>query len=447
MDDNTYDFDMTKAPQTIIKVIGVGGGGGNAVSNMYREGIRDVSFVLCNTDNQALQKSEVPDKLLIGRNTTNGLGSGNVPEKGKAAANESEKEIHDMLDDGTRMAFVTAGMGGGTGTGAGPVVAKISKDMGILTVGIVTIPFVFEGRPKIVKALKGVREMAQNVDSLLVINNERLRNFADMPVPQANRKADETLTIAAKSIAEIVTTNLEQNVDFADVDTTMRNSGVALISIGFGEGEGRLHQAINEALENTLVNDVNNIFNAKRVAFVIYYSHEDELRISEMTDIHNFMSQFKTEYEVKWGHGYDDSLGHKIKITILVTGFGLEDILSQSEQQELATEEEIRLAAEQEEAARKRREEEDKWVKQYYGEYIDSRPNAEIVVLTLDELDDDALISFMEVIPAYKRTAKDVQQIRRKEESPARPQAPSFVSPSLASNKKNKPGSTVISFK
>ena len=295
MDDNTYDFDLAKAPQTIIKVIGVGGGGGNAVSNMYREGIRDVSFVLCNTDNQALQKSEVPNKLLIGQNTTHGLGSGNVPEVGEKAALESEEDIYRMLDDGTRMAFVTAGMGGGTGTGAGPVVAKISKDMGILTVGIVTIPFVFEGRPKIVKALRGVRNMAQNVDSLLVINNERLRNFADMPVPQANRKADETLTIAAKSIAEIVTTDLEQNVDFADVDTTMRNSGVALISIGFGEGEGRLRQAITEALESTLVNDVNNIFNAKRVAFVIYYSHEDELRISEMDDIHDFMSQFRGE--------------------------------------------------------------------------------------------------------------------------------------------------------
>ena len=370
MDDNTYDFDLAKAPQTIIKVIGVGGGGGNAVSNMYREGIRDVSFVLCNTDNQALQKSEVPNKLLIGQNTTHGLGSGNVPEVGEKAALESEEDIYRMLDDGTRMAFVTAGMGGGTGTGAGPVVAKISKDMGILTVGIVTIPFVFEGRPKIVKALRGVRNMAQNVDSLLVINNERLRNFADMPVPQANRKADETLTIAAKSIAEIVTTDLEQNVDFADVDTTMRNSGVALISIGFGEGEGRLRQAITEALESTLVNDVNNIFNAKRVAFVIYYSHEDELRISEMDDIHDFMSQFKTEYEVKWGHGYDDSLGHKIKITILVTGFGLEDILTKTEQQELVTEEQLREMAEKEEAERKRRAEEDALMGRYYGEYI-----------------------------------------------------------------------------
>ena len=440
MDDNTYDFDLAKAPQTIIKVIGVGGGGGNAVSNMYREGIRDVSFVLCNTDNQALQKSEVPNKLLIGQNTTHGLGSGNVPEVGEKAALESEEDIYRMLDDGTRM-------GGGTGTGAGPVVAKISKDMGILTVGIVTIPFVFEGRPKIVKALRGVRNMAQNVDSLLVINNERLRNFADMPVPQANRKADETLTIAAKSIAEIVTTDLEQNVDFADVDTTMRNSGVALISIGFGEGEGRLRQAITEALESTLVNDVNNIFNAKRVAFVIYYSHEDELRISEMDDIHDFMSQFKTEYEVKWGHGYDDSLGHKIKITILVTGFGLEDILTKTEQQELVTEEQLREMAEKEEAERKRRAEEDALMGRYYGEYIDSRPNAEIVVFAVDELDDDALISFMEDKPAYKRTAKDVQQIRRKGEEPVRTQGMSFTSPATNQNKKPKSGGTVISFR
>ena len=290
--------------------------------------------------------------------------------------------------------------------------------------------------------------MAQNVDSLLVINNERLRNFADMPVPQANRKADETLTIAAKSIAEIVTTDLEQNVDFADVDTTMRNSGVALISIGFGEGEGRLRQAITEALESTLVNDVNNIFNAKRVAFVIYYSHEDELRISEMDDIHDFMSQFKTEYEVKWGHGYDDSLGHKIKITILVTGFGLEDILTKTEQQEFVTEEQQLEIAKKEEEERKRRAEEDAWVVQYYNEYIDSRPKAEIVVLTVDELDDDALISFMEDKPAYKRTAKDIQQIRRKGEEPARPQkSMSFSSPVISQGKKSKSGGTKISFR
>lgn len=445
MDENTYDFDLAKSPQTIIKVIGVGGGGGNAVSNMYREGIQDVSFVLCNTDNQALQKSDVPNKLLIGQNTTHGLGSGNVPEKGKEAALESEEDIREMLSDGTRMAFVTAGMGGGTGTGAGPIVAKISKNMGILTVGIVTIPFVFEGRPKIVKALRGVQEMAQNVDSLLVINNEKLRNFADMPVPQANRKADETLTIAAKSIAEIVTTTLEQNVDFADVDTTMRNSGVALISIGYGEGEGRLRQAINEALENTLVNDVSNVYNAKRVAFVIYYSHEDELRISEMTDIHNFMGQFKTEYEVKWGHGYDDSLGRKVKITILVTGFGLEDVLMQNQQKDLLTEEELLAAAEQEEKARKEREKEDSWMDRYYGDYLNTRPNAEIVVLTLDELDDDRMIAYMEEVPAYKRTSKDPQLQDRKGSNPGRRSVASPVTPS-ASEKQPNAGITPIRF-
>ena len=306
----------------VIKVVGVGGGGTNAVNRMIEEGIRGVEFVAINTDAQALAISDADIKVHIGTDLTRGLGAGANPEVGRKAADESRDDIAEALA-GADMVFITCGEGGGTGTGGAPVIARLAKDMGILTVGIVTIPFVFEGRPKIVKALRGVRNMAQNVDSLLVINNERLRNFADMPVPQANRKADETLTIAAKSIAEIVTTDLEQNVDFADVDTTMRNSGVALISIGFGEGEGRLRQAITEALESTLVNDVNNIFNAKRVAFVIYYSHEDELRISEMDDIHDFMSQFKTEYEVKWGHGYDDSLGHKIKITILVTGFGL----------------------------------------------------------------------------------------------------------------------------
>ncbi len=445
-DDKLYDFDMAKSPQTIIKVIGVGGGGGNAVSNMYREGIRDVSFVLCNTDNQALQKSEVPDKLLIGQNTTHGLGSGNVPEVGEKAAKESEEDIRRMLDDGTRMTFITAGMGGGTGTGAGPIVAKISKDMGILTVGIVTIPFVFEGRPKIVKALHGVRKMAQNVDSLLVINNERLRNFVDMPVPEANRKADETLTIAAKSIAEIVTTNLEQNVDFADVDTTMRDSGVALISIGFGEGEGRLHLAIKEALESTLVNDVNNIYNAKRVAFVIYYSPEDPLRISEMTDIHNFMAKFRTEYEVKWGHGYDDSLGHKIKITILVTGFGLEDVLSQ-DQQDL-TDEEIQAAAEKAEAEQKRREEDNALMERYYGDYLNTPSNAEVVVLTLDELDDDRMIAYMEDTPAYKRTAQDLVPLRGKESGMNRPLSHTHtpqVSDKTKSDK-TKRGGRVISF-
>ena len=326
MDDTILNFNMPVDTLKIIKSIGVGGGGGNAVTNMYKEGINDVSFVLCNTDNQALHKSEVPNKLLIGMNTTGGLGAGNLPEKGEAAALESEAEIRAMLNDGTKMAFITAGMGGGTGTGAAPVIAKISRSMGILTVGIVTIPYLFEGRSKLVKALKGVRRMAENVDSLVVVNNQDLLGFEELSVPQANRKADETLTIAARSIAEIITTNLEQNVDFADVDTTMRNSGVALVSVGIGEGEGRLRLAIEQALDSTLANDKDKIYNAQRVAFVIYYSHENELKISEMADVDSFMDKFNTEYEVKWGHGYDDTLGDKIKITIVATGFGLEDV-------------------------------------------------------------------------------------------------------------------------
>ena len=214
MDDNLLNIKMTTTPDAIIKVIGVGGGGGNAVSNMYKEGIHNVSFVLCNTDMQALNGSEVPMKLLLGRTTTCGLGSGDQPERGRKAAEESEEEIRKMLSDGTKMAFITAGMGGGTGTGAAPVIARISKEMGILTVGIVTIPFQFEGQFKIVQALEGVEAIAKNVDALLVINNEKVRELYSeigLKISVAYAKADETLTIAAKSIAEIITIQGVQN--------------------------------------------------------------------------------------------------------------------------------------------------------------------------------------------------------------------------------------------
>ncbi len=447
------EFDYQTESPKIIKVIGVGGGGGNAVSNMYREGIRDVSFVLCNTDNQAMQKSAVPNKLLLGKTITQGLGAGNNPEKGEAAAVESEDEIRNMLNDGTRMAFITAGMGGGTGTGAAPIVAKVSKDMGILTVGIVTIPFLFEGEMKINKALKGLRNMEKNVDSLLVINNQRVMDFDNMTISEANRKVDTTLTIAAKSISEIITTDLEQNVDFADVDTTMRNSGVALVSVGYGEGEGRLQQAIDEALGRTLVNDVKNVFHGKRVAFVIYYSHESELRAPEFKVIHKFMEQFKTQYEVKWGYGFDDTLGNKIKITLLVTGFGLSDILTNNEQQVMLTEEERRLAAEQEEARRKAQEEQKKLFDQYYGEFIDPRANIEVVILSPEELDDDVLITLLEETPTYKRDPKKIAQARGRmsgiaeevEGNAVAPESP--VTSQLEEKKQTVTGQQIISFK
>ena len=236
--DDIVQFDFPTDSPKIIKVIGVGGGGGNAVNHMYREGIHDVTFVLCNTDNQALKESPVPVKLQLGRSITEGLGAGNRPERAREAAEESSEEIKSLLNDGTKMVFITAGMGGGTGTGAAPVIARIAKEMDILTVGIVTIPFIFEGEKKIIQALDGVERIAQHVDALLVINNERLREiYSDLTFMNAFGKADDTLSIAAKSIAEIITMRGTVNLDFADVKTILKDGGVAIMSTGFGEGE------------------------------------------------------------------------------------------------------------------------------------------------------------------------------------------------------------------
>lgn len=258
--DIRFNF-KTNSP-SIIKVIGVGGGGGNAVNHMYKEGIHDVSFVLCNTDNQALSDSPIPTRLQLG---TEGLGAGNRPERARQAAMESLDGIKEMLNDGTRMVFITAGMGGGTGTGAAPVIAQCAKEMGILTVGIVTIPFRFEGLKKIDQALDGVEEISKHVDALLVINNERLREiYPELTVLNAFAKADDTLSVAAKSIAEIITVHGIVNLDFQDVTTVLKDGGVAIMSTGFGEGEGRVRQAIESALHSPLLNN-NDIFNSKKV--------------------------------------------------------------------------------------------------------------------------------------------------------------------------------------
>ena len=416
MDDNTYDFDLAKAPQTIIKVIGVGGGGGNAVSNMYREGIRDVSFVLCNTDNQALQKSEVPDKLLIGRNTTNGLGSGNVPEKGEAAALESEKEIHDMLDDGTRMAFVTAGMGGGTGTGAAPVIARIAKEMDILTVGIVTIPFIFEGEKKIIQALDGVERIAQHVDALLVINNERLREiYSDLTFMNAFGKADDTLSIAAKSIAEIITMRGTVNLDFADVKTILKDGGVAIMSTGFGEGENRVTKAIDDALHSPLLNN-NDIFNAKKVMLNVSFCPNSELMMEEMNEVHEFMSKFREGVEVIWGVAMDSSLDKKVKITVLATGFGVEDVPGMDSVLEKRSQEEEERQLQLEEEKEKNKER----IRKAYGESASSicskniRKRRHIYIFSAEDLDNDDIIAMVEDSPTYQRDKTTLGKIRAK---------------------------------
>ena len=309
------DFGAPEKEHSIIKVIGVGGGGGNAVNHMYREGIHDVTFVLCNTDNQALNDSPVPVHLQLGKE---GLGAGNKPEKAREAAEESLEDIRNMLSDGTKMAFITAGMGGGTGTGAAPVIARVSKELGILTVGIVTIPFRFEGDRKIDQALDGVEEMSKHVDALLVINNERLREiYPELSVLDAFGKADDTLSVAAKSIAEIITVHGLINLDFNDVKTVLKDGGVAIMSTGYGEGEGRVKKAIDDALTSPLLND-NDIFNSKKILLSITFAAskdgQQSLMMEEMNDVNDFMARFGNDFEIKWGLATDPELGKKVKV-------------------------------------------------------------------------------------------------------------------------------------
>ena len=455
MDDTILSFNYPTDTPKIIKVIGVGGGGGNAVTHMYKAGIHDVTFVLCNTDNQALNRSDVPVKVPLGRNITQGLGAGNKPERAMMAAEESMEDIRKMLSDGTKMVFITAGMGGGTGTGAAPVIARFAKDMGILTVGIVTIPFVFEGERKIIQALNGVEEISKNVDALLVINNERLREiYSDLTMTNAFGKADDTFFIAAKSIAEIITLPGIINLDFADVNTTMKDGGVALMSNGFGEGEGRVRQAIEDALNSPLLNN-NDVFNAKKILFNVSFGEEAELRMEEMNDVHDFMSRFGRDIEVIWGTAIDNTLGTKVKMTILATGFGMEDIPQIAEKRQIEqgrmTEEELRL---EEERLNKERAEKD-LIDKYYGasgqrmRRVAARAKA--VVLNQDELDDDALIALIEDNPTYNRDPKVIARARSKvmgDEIPVSSSA--TTTPSAPRSEGKKPdtgGKQVISFR
>lgn len=434
-DDDVLDFYIPRDNTlSIIKVIGVGGGGGNAVGHMYKEGIHDVSFVLCNTDRQALDRSEVPEKLVLGEMITQGLGAGNKPEVARQAAEESTDKIQEMLSDGTKMVFITAGMGGGTGTGAAPVIAKIAKEMDILTVGIVTIPFVFEGEPKIIQALNGVEEISRNVDALLVINNERLLEiYGNMSVKEAFAKADDTLTIAAKSIAEIITVAGIINLDFADVNTTMKNGGVALMSIGYGEGEGRVRHAIDDALNSPLLNN-NDVFTARKILFNVSYSDEADLLMNEMNDVTDFMARFNSEIEVIWGTAIDNSLGKKVKMTILATGFGVDDIpeISRKHQEEI--------------------EKNKKLIDKYYKDGLANKAiqvssRLKVIVMTMDELDDDAVITKLEENPTYKRNQKFISGFREKSSSDGGYESPlKEDSGKGGSEKKSNSGGRVIRF-
>ncbi len=320
-----YKFDLPKNHKSIIKVIGVGGGGSNAVNHMYSQGIKDVEFVVVNTDAQALKSSPVPLRLQLGANLTEGLGAGANPEKGRNAALESKEEIRELLSDNTKMVFITAGMGGGTGTGAAPVIAKIARDLDILTVGIVTAPFVFEGKKKMAAAQAGIESLRENCDTVLVILNDKLREiYGNLAIRSAFAKADNILSTAAKSIAEIITVHQDVNVDFEDVKTVMKSAGAAVMGSATEEGEGRAIRAAEKAIASPLLNNVD-ITGAQKILLSIMSGEDDELSMDELSEITEYIQERAgDDAEVIFGQGIDPDLGKGIRVTVIATGFEME---------------------------------------------------------------------------------------------------------------------------
>ena len=381
---------------SIIKVIGVGGGGGNAVTNMYCEGLHDVRFLVCNTDRKALESSAVPDRLQLGP----GLGAGGDPETGRALAEGDLEAIDDIFDEDTKMVFITAGMGGGTGTGASPIIAREAKSRGLLTVAIVTIPFLFELQRQVDKALDGVERLAKEVDAILVINNERLREiYPDLTVINAFKKADETLTKAVGSIVEIIKMRGRVNLDFRDVNMVLHQGGLAVISSGHATGPQRVTRAIRDALYSPLLNN-KDIFRATRIAMAITCSSEPDqaLLIDEMSEIEHFTTRFDGNPYFKWGFVPDAAMGDEIKVTILASGFGLfNEKLDQTDA--LSEDERTKRAI--------RRE-------RIYGSgKRQKRPHAFIIRLKLEDLINGDLPELLESVPTRNRTPEMARQIRQ----------------------------------
>jgi cell division protein FtsZ len=320
-----FTFDIPTQNRSIIKVIGVGGGGSNAVKHMHKQGIKDVEFIICNTDRQALESSTVPNKLQIGVDLTEGLGAGAKPERGRQAALESREQIRELLSNGTKMLFITAGMGGGTGTGAAPVIAQVAQELNILTVGIVTAPFLFEGKKKRDQAEQGIKELSENCDTVLVILNDKLRQlYGNLTMGQAFAKADTVLTTAAKSIAEIITVTSDVNVDFEDVKTVMKDSGAAVMGSSITEGENRARRAAEEALNSPLLNNTD-IRGAQRILLSIMSGDQAELEMDELSEITEYIQgKAGEDAEMIFGHGIDETLGQSIRVTVIATGFARE---------------------------------------------------------------------------------------------------------------------------
>lgn len=438
---DTLPLDLPLANSSIIKVIGVGGGGGNAVNHMHSQGIADVSFVVCNTDNQDLERSSVPIKVQLGKDITQGLGAGGDPEIARQAAEESIEDIQNMLADNTKMVFITAGMGGGTGTGASPVIARVAKEMNILTVGIVTIPFAFEGKRKIRQALGGVVALSEFVDAILVINNEKLKLiYPDLGLDNAFAKADDVLTNAAKAIAEIITIPGYINTDFADVNTIMRDGKVAIMNTGFASGENRITKAIEDALNSPLLN-TNDVKGAKKVLLSLYCSRENIIKMEEISQIHDFMASVGEDVTVIWGASYDEELKDQVKITLIATGFDVKDIpgmpasmikhLHNEEKEDTDVEveqENLPFDEELEEQKKSAEAEINKAMGELYGSSIkqpeqpestkdedvlqgaipfdDLEANENTQIIDISDLYDDEELHKLEKIPAWKRKKK-----------------------------------------
>ncbi|MCC8071105.1 MAG: cell division protein FtsZ [Bacteroidales bacterium] len=420
---NLQPLDTPDDEKIIIKAIGVGGGGNNAINHMYRQGIKNVSFVVCNTDRQALRHSPVPTQVQIG----SGMGAGNKPEVARKAAEDDIDKIRALFDDDTKMVFITAGMGGGTGTGASPVVARVAKELGLLTIGIVTIPFFFEGDKKIAKALDGADEIAKYVDALLVINNERLTEiYGDLDFINAFGKADDTLSTAARSISEIITCEGHINLDFNDVDTTLRDGGAAIISTGYGEGDNRVRTAIDNALDSPLLRN-RDIFKSKKLLFNLYFSRKAErpFVMSEVHELSDFVSNIDG-VDVIWGVAFDDTLGDQVKITILAAGF---DVTIREEEDDLRRDHgapiTIGSRPQRQQAAassaKGRNDQTSRFVQEYGSKAMERRTN--YIILAPNQLDNDAIIEILEKSPAYNREKKVLDEIKNTVKPQARPAA------------------------
>jgi len=389
--DDLLPFDLPTNFASIIKVLGVGGGGSNAVNHMLRQGIEGVDFIIANTDIQALEKSPVKTKIQLGKTLTEGLGAGNKPDVGKEAAIENIEDVKQILGVGTKMVFITAGMGGGTGTGGAPVIAEAAKELGILTVGIVTIPFRYEGKKRIESAILGITEMEKHVDALLIINNEKIREiYGNLGGREALGKADEVLTVAAKGIAEIITIEGHINVDFADVKTVMKGSGIALMGTGEAEGEDRAEIAIKDALSSPLL-DNTDIKGASNVLLNIS-SGEEEATLDEISYINEYVQTAAGNHaDLIWGSNIDENLGNKIAVTVIATGFGTHDIPELYSHQMISSKEEKKVEKEIIEIGKEKNSQVEEETDEFFSSY---EKEQKITVKTVNKPEEDAEVVY-----------------------------------------------------